>query len=106
MTGLQPDISKFIDVRDVLRRHAESTPDRVFLRSIDQDATVSWSELYRFSNRIAAFLTSKGIGANDRVAILADNSLENLMLFFAVLRHGATLCTSYVEAEPVRCARC
>ena len=100
MTGLQPDISKFIDVRDELRGHAESTPDRVFLRSIDQDATVSWSELYRFSNRVTAFLTFKGIKANDRIAILADNSLENLMLFFAILAHGATLCTLTVESSP------
>jgi acyl-CoA synthetase (AMP-forming)/AMP-acid ligase II len=93
MIDVRPDFSKFVNVRDLLRNHAESTPDRIFLRSIDQTTAVSWSALYRFSNRLAAFLTSKDIGANDRVAILADNSLENLMLFFAVLRHGATLCT-------------
>ncbi|MGZ0246284.1 MAG: AMP-binding protein, partial [Alphaproteobacteria bacterium] len=40
---------------------------------------------------------AQGIGANDRILVLTDNSLENLILYFGIQRHGATFCTVNVD---------
>jgi len=97
--ALTPDASRYRSVLDLMRGHAERTPDKIFLRSIDQGSDITWDALYRLSNRIAAFLTARGVGAGDRVAVLSENSLETLILYFGILRHGATFCTVNVEVN-------
>ena len=37
------------------------------------------------------------LGANDRVALLSNNSIEHLLVYFGVLAYGATVCTVHVE---------
>ena len=86
-------------VHERLRANAERAPDQTCLISIDQDTRLSWGQLYGLTNRLAALLGEKGIGANDRVAVLTDNSLENLVLYYGVQRHGATYCTVNVEVN-------
>ncbi len=44
-----------------------------------------------------AFCTTRGLGANDRVALLANNSIEHLVCYFGVMAYGATICTVHVE---------
>ncbi len=39
----------------------------------------------------------RGIGRNDRVALLANNSIEQLLCYFGVMAAGATICTIHVE---------
>ena len=87
------------DVLDLIRGHAARAPDKVFLRSIDQGGALTWDQLFRLSNQVSRFLAARGIGANDRVVVLTENSLENLILYFSVLRHGATFCTVNVEVN-------
>lgn len=76
-------------------------PDKVFLESLDQDRRITYGELYRLANRIAHFLKDRGIGANDRVALLSENSLEQMAAYFGVMCHGATVCTIHVEMNAV-----
>ena len=71
----------------------------MFLHAIDQDRSITFGALYKLSNQLAHFFAEKGIGANDRIAVLTENSLEMLILFFAVQRHGATFCTINVEVN-------
>jgi acyl-CoA synthetase (AMP-forming)/AMP-acid ligase II len=97
MTMIEPNPAEFRDVHELLRAHAARTPDKVFLDAIEQGATLTWDALYRLSNRVARFLSARGIGANDRVAVLGENSLETLALYFTILRHGATFCIVNVE---------
>ena len=94
-----PDPARFRSVADLLQAHAERTPDKVFLHSIDQDRSITFGEMYRLANRFAHFFGEMGIGANDRVAVLTENSIEMLILFFAVQRHGAAFCTINVEVN-------
>ena len=49
------------------------------------------------TGRIAAFLHSRGIETNQRVALLANNSIEHLVCYFGVMAYGATICTVHVE---------
>src|SRR5215471_9133612 len=39
----------------------------------------------------------RSIGSNDRVALLANNSIEHLLCYFGVMAYGATICTVHVE---------
>ena len=42
-------------------------------------------------------MASAGIGRNDRVALLANNSIEHLLCYFGMMAYGATICTVHVE---------
>ena len=63
----------------------------------DDGRTISYRELAEFTGRIATFLRNRGIATNDRVALLANNSIEHLLCYFGVMAYGATLCTVHVE---------
>ena len=49
------------------------------------------------TGRIATYLRDQGVGANDRIALLSNNSIEHLAVYFGVLAYGATICTVHVE---------
>ena len=72
-------------------------PDKVFIESIDQGKSISHGAMFRLSRQIAHYLSSRGFKANDRVALLAGNSIEHLAVYFGVLAYGATICTINVE---------
>ncbi|MGE0743666.1 MAG: class I adenylate-forming enzyme family protein [Rhodospirillales bacterium] len=79
---------------------ARATPDRLALRALDQDATLTWAELDDLTARVAAFLRARGIGPGDRVAVVVDNALEGVVLFYGVLRAGATFVAVAAESAP------
>ena len=81
----------------VVAENAAQWPERTYVHCIDQDKSLSYGALYGVSNRIARFLKKRGICANDRILLLAENSVENLAVFVSVLRFGATLATVHVE---------
>ena len=56
-------------------------PDKPFVRSIDQGTLVTYGEALRLARRMARFLAARGFRANDRVALLSENSLEHLKKF-------------------------
>ena len=89
--------TEYCSVLTRLRGHAERAPDKVCLQSIDQQSEITWGGLYEVCNRIAAALAARGIAANDRIVVLTDNSLENLILYYAIQRFGATFCTVNIE---------
>ncbi|MGH7452527.1 MAG: class I adenylate-forming enzyme family protein, partial [bacterium] len=51
----------------------------------------TYAELYRRSNRVANYLREHGLRRGDRVAILAQNGVEHIDLFFATAKLGAML---------------
>ena len=91
-----PDIS-YCSVLAMIRQHAKARPYQDCLVAIDQNVSITWQQLYRLTNKLSAWLHDRDIGANDRVLVLTDNSLENLILYFGVQRHGATFCTVNVD---------
>tara|TARA_B100000686_G_C16799028_1_gene984518 strand:- start:1712 stop:3289 length:1578 start_codon:yes stop_codon:yes gene_type:complete len=91
-----PDI-KYRSVLELLRKNASDFPEETCLISIEQNNSLTWRDLYKLSNQLSAWLHEKHIGANDRILVLADNSLETLVLYYGVQRHGATFCCVNVE---------
>jgi len=80
-----------------MERNARENPDKIAIRSLDQDKQITHGELHRIANRIGRYYEAKGIGANDRVALLSNNSIEHLIVYLASLAYGCTICTIHVE---------
>ena len=79
-----------MDLSDLIDRNAAFTPDKTAIRF--QGRTLSYAD---FAGRIAAAaraLKSRlGVGRGDRVAILAANHPDYLVLLYACARLGAML---------------
>lgn len=84
-------------LRSWLSRGAREFADKTFIHSIDQDTAISYGEAGDVVDRLAAYLGAAGLGANDRVALLSNNSIEHLLIYLGVMAYGATICTIHVE---------
>ena len=74
---------------DWLRWRARATPHK--LAVLSGGRLVSYAELERLADRLAAGLTARGVQAGDRVAMSLGNSLEAIALIHAVARVRAVL---------------
>ena len=54
------------------------------------DGKLTWSELDAFASGFACHLSTQGVTAGDRVAILLPNGVEFVVAFLAILKLGAT----------------
>src|SRR5262250_2262416 len=84
-------------LQDWIARAAERAPQKPWVIAADDGRTVDYARLRDFAGRFATWLKRRGIGPNDRVALLADNSIEQLLCYFGVMAAGATVCTIHVE---------
>ncbi len=84
-------------LQDWIARAAERAPDKTWVVSADDGRTVSYGALRDVVGRFATLLRERDIGPNDRVALLANNSIEQLLCYFGVMAAGATICTVHVE---------
>jgi acyl-coenzyme A synthetase/AMP-(fatty) acid ligase len=80
-----------------IARAAAADPDKPWVVSADDGGTVSYGQLRDMAGRFATFLHDRGLGPNDRVALLANNSIEQLLCYLGVMAAGATICTVHVE---------
>jgi acyl-coenzyme A synthetase/AMP-(fatty) acid ligase len=80
-----------------IARAALADPDKPWVVSADDGRTLSYGDLRDTVGRFAALLRERGIRPNDRVALLANNSIEQLLCYFGVMAAGATVCTIHVE---------
>jgi acyl-coenzyme A synthetase/AMP-(fatty) acid ligase len=84
-------------LRQWIGRAASRDPDKAFIVSAEHGDTLSYGQLRAATQRIAAYLRRHGIEPNDRVVLLANNSIEHLLAYIGVLAYGATICTVHVE---------
>jgi acyl-CoA synthetase (AMP-forming)/AMP-acid ligase II len=84
-------------LRDWIARAAQRHPAKPWIVCADDGRTVTYRELHAATGRIAAFLLEPRHRHNDRVALLANNSIEHLLCYFGVMAYGATICTVHVE---------
>jgi fatty-acyl-CoA synthase len=74
---------------DWLARRAELSPSKIALVDPERGERISYREWNRRAELTARGLVSAGVGRGDRVAVLAENSLEVLDLLFACGKLGA-----------------
>ena len=88
-------------LRDWIAANAKRHPDKIFIESVDQEKSITYGQFRDIANRIAQFLKARGIGPNDRIAMLSNNSIEHLGVYIGVMAYGATVCTIHVEMNAV-----
>jgi acyl-coenzyme A synthetase/AMP-(fatty) acid ligase len=84
-------------LQDWIGRAAARHPDKAWIVSAEDGRTVSYGQLHEVTRRVATLLRQRGLGRNDRVALLANNSIEHLICYLGVMAYGATICTVHVE---------
>lgn len=89
---------------EIIAGHARRHPEKEAVFSIAENRGLSFRELSRATNRVAAALRERGMGANDRVLVLAGNGLAMVTAYLGILRHGATVCTVNVETNTAHAA--
>ena len=80
-----------------IARAAARAADKLWLVSAENGRTVDYGRLSEITGRFAAFLNGRGLGPNDRVALLAKNSIEHLLCYLGIMAAGATVCTVHIE---------
>jgi acyl-coenzyme A synthetase/AMP-(fatty) acid ligase len=80
-----------------IARAAARAPDKPWVIAADDGRAISYGQLRDMAARFATFLRERGLGRNDRIALLANNSIEQLLCYFGVMAAGATVCTIHVE---------
>ncbi|HEV3049978.1 MAG TPA: amino acid adenylation domain-containing protein, partial [Longimicrobium sp.] len=81
-------------IHELFQAQAERTPDAVAVRF--EDASLTYAELNARANRLAHHLRGHGVGAEVRVGVLMERSLEMVVALLAVLKAGG----AYVPLDP------
>src|SRR5215831_297995 len=84
MTGVPP-------YYDWIAHHAHRRPRQLAINDLQTSRTFSYADLHRRSDQLAAWLAARGIGKDDRVALLAPNCTEYFEVQFACGRLGAIM---------------
>jgi len=84
-------------LRGWLARAAREFPDKPYVIATEDGRAITYGQLDRFARALRTHLAALGIGANGRIALLANNSPEHLAIYVGALAAGATICTVHVE---------
>jgi acyl-CoA synthetase (AMP-forming)/AMP-acid ligase II len=89
-----------LNIADLFEHAVDVVPDRPVIQVGDRKVT--YAELEAESNKLAHFLTSRGVGAGDHVGIYAKNSIEHVVALLGVFKVRAVAINvnyRYVESE-------
>lgn len=81
-------------VHELFEQQVERTPDA--LATVFQNEQLTFAELNRRANQLAAYLKTEGAGAETAVGIRIEPSLEMLIAVLGILKTGA----AYVPLDP------
>lgn len=77
---------------DWFKRWSIYSPTAIALRDGDSDQTYTYDQCYHLTQRLAALIKKRfSLRHGDRVAVLATNHIEYVLLFFALQRIGVTM---------------
>ncbi len=79
-------------IQDWIARWALYSPNKPAAAEYETGHTITYGTLHRLANRLAHhFTTQYGVKKGDRIALLAENCLEYLILFGVAQKTGCTL---------------
>jgi len=102
ITPLPVDGEQFQDLPDRLRAAATECAHKPAL--IDGEETLSCADICNLMDRTATYLRDKGLQPGDRVASLAGNSADHVVLYLGVLAAGGCMVPLPVTAHPTALA--
>ncbi|MFE2164046.1 non-ribosomal peptide synthase/polyketide synthase [Streptomyces sp. NPDC059447] len=79
---------------ELFERQVERTPGAVAIAA--PDVTLTYAEVDALANRVAHWLIGRGIGPEDRVAVVMERSADLLVVLLGVVKAGA----AYVPVDP------
>ena len=99
----QPELAlPFESVRSLLAKWRARDAGKTALVDLDQDGkSITWGELATEADKVAQFLTDRGIKPGDKIAVLSDEYLEKLIIWMGIWRLGAAICPLNVEMNEV-----
>src|SRR5215207_10115661 len=91
-------------IAEAFRITAEDHPDRVAVRTKDDEVSLTWSELRERVDALARGLHELGVGRGDTVAIMLANRPEFHIADLAAMSLGATPFSIYATSSPEQIA--
>ena len=73
-----------LNIADLFEHAVDAVPDKPAL--MVGERTVTYAELESESNKLAHFLSSRGIGQGDHVGLYSKNSIEHVVALLAILK--------------------
>jgi acyl-CoA synthetase (AMP-forming)/AMP-acid ligase II len=92
----RPEIP-YAPVADLLARYRQRDPDKLAIVDVDQERSISFGALDQAITDIAAALRQREVGKGSRVLLLADESIEKLLLWLGIWRLGAVVVPLNIE---------
>ncbi|MDD5335504.1 MAG: long-chain fatty acid--CoA ligase [Rhodoferax sp.] len=91
-----------MNIADYLEQHAAQTPERIAIRF--EGRSITYGQLNRDANRLAASLRAAGVAVADRVALYLPNVPEFAVAYYAAQKLGAIPVTinAILKTEEVR----
>ena len=78
--------------QDWVSKWAVYSPDKIALKEHESSIVLTYKELNKLGNRVARHLCDEiGLQKGDRIAIIAENSIEHFILFVAAQKTGIIL---------------
>jgi amino acid adenylation domain-containing protein len=90
----QQDYPLHLSLAELFEAQAEKTPDSAAVRF--EGTELSYRELNRRANQLAHYLREQGVGAEQRVGVLMERSVEMVVSWLGVLKAGGV----YVPLDP------
>jgi len=84
-------------IAELFAHYRDRDPDKTAIVDLDSEKSITFGELDRATTDIAGFLKGRGVAKGRRVLLLADESLEKLLLWFGIWRLGAVVCPLNIE---------
>ncbi len=77
--------------QDWMAKWALYSPQKIAVKEWETGRGMTYGELDRLGNRLSRHLDAQGIKRGDRIAVLAENCLEYILLFVAAQKTGVVL---------------
>jgi len=94
VNATQADFDQESQLIDLFEQQVALTPDKVAV--IGDGFSLTYGQLNERANRLARVLRTKGIGANQLVAVMTDRSPEMMVAIYGIMKAGA----AYLPIDP------
>jgi len=80
------------DIHAILLDSQKHFGSKIFIVSVDQDKSLTFNEINEYTSKVANFLKDKKTPKESKICLIGKNCIETLIIFFGILRYGATVC--------------